>query len=108
MTSTANTDTSHQHGSHCGHVTVRHGDHVDYVQDGHLHHPEGDRVEEHVIEVSERNPIRCTPGVRCDGHNHGPGCGHEAVPHGDPLTTSWTLVSTIHTANIAMTTGPCR
>jgi len=22
------------------------------------------------------------PHVRCSGHTHGPGCGHEAVPHG--------------------------
>jgi hypothetical protein len=29
------------------------------------------------------NPAHCTPNVRCTGHIHGPGCGHEAVPHGD-------------------------
>jgi hypothetical protein len=30
--------TSHQHGPTCGHQTVKHGDHMDYVVDGHLHH----------------------------------------------------------------------
>ena len=44
----------------------------------------GNRVDEHVIEVSEKNPVRCTPEIHCD-HQHGPGCGHEAVPHGDHM-----------------------
>jgi len=39
-------------------------------------------VDEHVIEVSDTNPLRCTPETRCS-HTHGPGCGHEQVPHGD-------------------------
>jgi hypothetical protein len=75
----------HAHGPGCGHTAVRHGDHVDYLHDGHLHHPHGDHVDEHVIEVSARNPAVCTahPGGHEAGHVHGPGCGHEAVPHGD-------------------------
>ena len=32
---------------------------------------------------------RCTPEHKCSGHEpghvHGPGCGHEAVPHGDHI-----------------------
>ncbi len=47
---------SHVHGPNCGHTAVRHGDHVDYLHDGHLHHQEGNHVEEHVIEVSATNP----------------------------------------------------
>ncbi|GAA1968740.1 metal ABC transporter permease [Nocardioides panacihumi] len=27
----------HEHGPHCGHLAVEHGDHVDYVHDGHRH-----------------------------------------------------------------------
>ena len=27
----------HRHGPHCGHLAVEHGDHVDYVHDGHRH-----------------------------------------------------------------------
>jgi DNA-binding transcriptional ArsR family regulator len=77
----------HEHGADCGHLAVRHGDHVDYLHDGHLHHPEGDGVSEHVIEVTDVNPARCTPENGHEGHEaghvHGPGCGHEAVPHGD-------------------------
>jgi hypothetical protein len=38
----------HHHGPKCGHVAVRHGDHIDYLQDGHLHHVHGDHVDEHV------------------------------------------------------------
>ena len=43
--------------------------------------------DEHVIEVSRQNPDSCTSDHRCGGHDaghvHGPGCGHDAVPHGD-------------------------
>ena len=49
----------------------------------------GDHVDEHVIEISEKNPDHCTPNYKCSGHDvdhvHGPGCGHEAVPHGDHI-----------------------
>jgi hypothetical protein len=78
---------THTHGPNCGHARVRHDGHQDYLQDGHLHHQEGSTVVEHVIAVSEINPERCTPDHRCAvaelGHQHGPGCGHEAVPHGN-------------------------
>jgi hypothetical protein len=39
------------------------------------------------IDVSPTNPDLCTPRHRLSAHDqshvHGPGCGHEAVPHGD-------------------------
>jgi len=80
-------DHPHSHGPGCGHVAVRHDGHVDYLHDGHLHHPHDGHVYEHKIAIDARNPARCTPGHRCAGHEvghrHGPGCGHEAVPHGD-------------------------
>lgn len=82
---------SHEHGSQCGHTAVRHNGHTDYLHDGHLHHPHaiGDTVahyDEHRFEVSATNPEGCvgtTTGCTASGHRHGPGCGHEAVPHGD-------------------------
>src|SRR5579859_2489786 len=78
---------THTHGPGCGHTAIRHGDHLDYAHDGHLHHPHGDHVDEHRLEVSDANPERCTPNHHCaghqPGHQHGPGCGHDAVPHGD-------------------------
>lgn len=78
---------SHSHGAGCGHTAIRHGDHVDYLHDGHLHFPTGTAVEEHVIAVSEVNPSTCTGGHPCDdheaGHVHGEDCGHPAIPHGD-------------------------
>jgi len=30
---------THQHGPNCGHASMTHGDHLDYIVDGHLHHP---------------------------------------------------------------------
>jgi hypothetical protein len=86
-TCTKPADHPHKHGPGCGHTAVRHGDHVDYLHDGHLHHVHEDHVDEHTIDVSATNPDRCTIGHQCSGHDsahtHGPGCGHEAVPHGD-------------------------
>lgn len=75
----------HTHGPGCGHTAIRHNGHIDYLHDGHLHHPHQDHCDEHVIEVSATNPDSCQPVHDCDGHTHGPGCGHEAVPHGDHI-----------------------
>lgn len=73
----------HQHGPGCGHIAIRHADHVDYLHDGHLHHVHGDHVDEHVIPVSRRNPTGHT--TELNDHRHGPDCGHPAIPHGDHL-----------------------
>ena len=37
----------HEHGENCGHTAVKHNDHVDYLHDGHLHHPHGDHCDDH-------------------------------------------------------------
>jgi hypothetical protein len=37
----------HRHGPDCGHEAVPHGDHVDYLVKGHLHHPHGDHCDDH-------------------------------------------------------------
>jgi hypothetical protein len=78
----------HQHGPDCGHTAIKHDGHVDYLHDGHLHHHAADgSVHEHALAVTAANPAACTPAHACAGHAkghvHGPGCGHEAVPHGD-------------------------
>jgi hypothetical protein len=81
-------DHPHQHGDGCGHTAVAHDGHTDYLHGGHLHHPRPDgSVEEHRIGVSETNPDAHNPTEAGHGadHTHGPGCGHEAVPHGDHL-----------------------
>ncbi len=78
---------SHQHQPGCGHVAVSHEGHTDYLHDGHLHRIQGNEVQECTIAVGAKNPAGCTPQHACSehegGHRHGPGCGHEAVPHGD-------------------------
>ncbi len=40
-------DHHHEHGPDCGHPAVPHGDHVDYVHDGHRHAPHGSHYDEH-------------------------------------------------------------
>ena len=77
----------HEHGPYCGHMTVSHAGHEDYLQAGRLEHFVGKKVESHSIEVDAKNPVGCTPTHACSGHAsdhaHGPTCGHQAVPHGD-------------------------
>ncbi len=40
-------DASHVHGADCGHESIPHGDHVDYLVAGHLHHPHGTHCDNH-------------------------------------------------------------
>lgn len=40
-------DHPHEHGDDCGHPAVVHGDHVDYIHDGHRHAPHGEHYDEH-------------------------------------------------------------
>ena len=40
-------DKTHQHGASCGHEAVPHGDHVDYLVAGHLHHAHGEHCDDH-------------------------------------------------------------
>ena len=37
----------HKHSPTCGHEAVPHGDHVDYLVEGHLHHLHGDHCDDH-------------------------------------------------------------
>ena len=38
---------AHKHGPDCGHERVPHGDHVDCLVDGRLHHVHGDHCDDH-------------------------------------------------------------
>jgi hypothetical protein len=40
-------DASHVHGPNCGHAAVPHGDHTDYLVDGHLHHACNGHCDDH-------------------------------------------------------------
>src|SRR3954452_7331675 len=77
----------HEHGPECGHTAIRHDEHGDHLHDGELHHHEQENVERHALAVSETNPHDCKTDHDCaehdTDHQHGPDCGHEAVPHGD-------------------------
>ncbi len=85
MVTSAHYRHDHVHGEDCGHLAVRHDDHVDYVHDGHLHHPVGAAVLEHQLgEVDVVVVAECEPHP-CDAHEathfHGVGCEHVAIPH---------------------------
>ncbi len=40
-------DAQHSHGAGCGHEAVPHGNHTDYLVDGHLHHPHNGHCDNH-------------------------------------------------------------
>lgn len=40
-------DSAHKHGAGCGHEAVPHGDHVDYIVEGHLHSPCSNHCDDH-------------------------------------------------------------
>jgi hypothetical protein len=43
----------HKHGANCGHESVPHGDHSDYLVGQHLHRPHGEHCDDHgTISVS--------------------------------------------------------
>ena len=58
----------HEHGPYCGHLTVAHGGHADYLHDGALHHVSGAKVEAHALDVDAKTPAACTPAHACGGH----------------------------------------
>jgi len=85
-------DHDHQHGPGCGHQAIGHEGHVDYLHDGHLHHPHAvggaTHYDEHTLAVDDTHREGChdtTDACHSQGHLHGPGCGHEPVPHGDHI-----------------------
>ena len=71
----------HVHGPGCGHRRIRHGDHVDFIHDGHLHHVYGEDIIEHTLDVTDANPDICKITDCSDAGKH----PHEAeqIPHGD-------------------------
>ncbi len=102
----------HIHGPGCGHVAIRHGDHVDYLDDGQLQHQGGGGREVHQLhgdaghghghghdhrhghahghdhshaDDHEHGHTHEHGHAGCtvaQGHVHGPGCGHPRIAHG--------------------------
>jgi hypothetical protein len=46
-TCTIHDEHTHEHGPDCGHETVEHDDHVDYLHDGHRHAAHDGHWDEH-------------------------------------------------------------
>lgn len=81
----------HVHGPGCGHTPVVHGDHVDYLHQGHLHNTGGSNVYDHRIPVSRTNPAThatATGHVSLNPRTTDERArGWEPIPHGDH--TDW-------------------
>src|SRR3984893_13898091 len=77
-------DHVHQHGPNCGHTAIRHDAHVDFMT-AICTACTGIMLTSISSRSEPRTPVHCTPEIRCSGHEHGPNCGHEAIPHGDHL-----------------------
>jgi len=63
-------DHTHQHGPNCGHTAVRHRDMSIICTMVICITCMKIIIDEHVIEVSDTNPVRCTLETRCP-HTHG-------------------------------------
>lgn len=50
MNCSVHKDHAHIHGDGCGHETIMHEGHIDYLHDGCVHHMHGDHVDEHITE----------------------------------------------------------
>lgn len=73
---------AHKHGENCGHASIKHSDHVDYMHDGHFHNATASgQVVEHSVRVAAANDHVKAPAE--SGHTHGANCGHASIPHGD-------------------------
>jgi len=72
---------THVHSGDCGHKQIMHGDHVDFLHDGHLHAAHNMHFDECSIAVSAENPADCA-NIECTC-GHTAGCTHETIPHGD-------------------------
>lgn len=63
------------HNPSCGHLSIQHGNHFDYVVNNHL-----------VCQTSVRNIGHSKPEAKCKPDNsHRPGCGHLPVRHRDHI-----------------------
>lgn len=73
---------SHKHGENCGHAFIKHGDHLDYIHDGHFHHvtASGQVVEHNVRVAASKDHVKAPAEP---GHKHGANCGHASIRHGD-------------------------
>ncbi|HEX8938780.1 MAG TPA: hypothetical protein VF763_01345 [Candidatus Limnocylindrales bacterium] len=47
----------HRHGPGCGHPSMAHEDHQDYVHDGHRHGQHGDHWDEHDVAMGGRADV---------------------------------------------------
>lgn len=77
---------SHTHATDCGHATLAHADHMDYLHDGHMHHAHMDHVDEHVIAVSAEFPAEENAAKASDHAEHmhtDAEAQHAMIPHGD-------------------------
>jgi PAS domain S-box-containing protein len=54
---------SHQQGPNCDHTSEKHDARTDYLHDGHLHHAQGDRIEERRLEGNSEIPTTVRQGT---------------------------------------------
>ena len=105
MACTTHSEHAHEHSSTCGHKSIRHDDHVDYIHDGHLHHMHGDHADEHVLS----HEAQCTPDHSCGSHDSSHTTAANAVTkpcHMETtLTIWWVNTCTAPVANTATTTA---
>ena len=74
------------HAEGDGHMVVEHDGHMDHLHDGHLHHQHEGHVDDHVIWISDANPVGEQKDLHgFEAHVHTDDDGHMIVQHADHL-----------------------
>lgn len=96
----------HMHGPGCGHLSIQHGDHVDYLVDNYLHHwhAEGGHCDYHgsltLLDESFRNPELWDELLNCNcdsSHPFGPYGSFHEHSHSNQLFPSFRASSELET-----------
>ncbi len=70
----------HAHAKKCGHESIKHGDHTDYVHDGQYHQVMNNgKVAIHGTTKDGKGKLASSKHA----HQHKQSCGHEKIKHGN-------------------------
>ena len=100
----------HTHGPGCGHTAIRHGDHVDYLHDGELHHHGGEGVEACDLETGrhaiERDHERLSVGFAgAEKSQHPKEIVYEEIAHSGARRAILPRASFLTTTSLIATRG---
>ena len=83
-TSIPQSEHRHIHCEFCGHCTIRHNGHIDYIHDAELHHVDAiGEVYPHKLGITDINPDGCRPLLKYPWHADGPPSDSQSFMEGE-------------------------